>query len=100
MSSDKSLVVGEVIDHDESIGKELGIMHQEVDAIHSDLTSTAEHHDDGEEIIALALEGASVQSLPRINVYENIPFAGGDGDYQFSQFYSGHTQLEKVYSVT
>ncbi len=27
------------------------------------------------------MEGASDQSAVRINVYENIPFAGGDGDY-------------------
>ena len=48
---------------------------------HSDLSSTAEHRDDGEEIMDAGLAGASTQSAVRINVYENIPFAGGDGDY-------------------
>ena len=68
-------------DHDELINEEVEALHAEIDAIHSDLSSTAERHEDGEEIIAVALEGASAQSAVRINVYENIPFAGGDGDY-------------------
>jgi hypothetical protein len=81
MSSDQPLVGGEVSDHDESIGEELDALHAEIDAIHSDLSSTAERHEDGEEIIDAALEGASAHSAVRINVYENIPFAGGDGNY-------------------
>ncbi len=81
MSSDKSLVGDEVRDYDESIGEELEALHAEIDAIHSDLSPTAEHRDDGEEIIDVALEDDSIQSAVRINVYENIPFAGGDGDY-------------------
>ena len=98
MSSDKSLVGGEVIDHDESIGKELGVMHQEVDAIHGVLSSTAEHNDDGEEIIAAALEGVSSQSAVRINVYENIPFAGGDGDYSIlSVLFGAHSIGEGIF---
>ena len=98
MSSDKSLVGGEVIDHDESIGKELDVINRELDAIHSDLTSTALSHEDGEEIIAAALEGASDQSAVRITVYENIPFAGGDGDYSIlSVLFGAHSIGEGIF---
>ena len=32
------------------------------------------------------------QSSPRINVYENIPFAGGDGDYSIlSVLFGAHS---------
>jgi hypothetical protein len=98
MSSYKSLAGGESIDHDESIGEELEALHAEIDAIHSDLSSTAERHGDGEEIIDAALEGASVQSAVRINVYENIPFAGGDGDYSIlSVLFGAHSIGEGIY---
>ena len=82
MSSDKSVVGGEEIDHVESISEELDSPHAEMTSIHINLTSTAERRDEGVEIItAASLAGASAQSAVRINVYENIPFAGGDGDY-------------------
>ena len=81
MSDENLLVDGEFIDRDESNGEELEVLHAEMTSFQSDLSSTAERHDDGEEITATALTYTSVQSLPRINVYENIPFAGGDGDY-------------------
>ena len=90
-----------MIDHDESIGKELDVIHGEVDAIHSDLTSTAERRDDGEEIIAAALERDSVQSALRINVYENITFAGGDGDYSIlSVLFGPHSIGEGIFVFT
>ena len=91
--SDRKLVVNiEGSDHDESTGEELEVLHSEMTSIHSDLSSTAEHNDDGEEIVATALEGASVQSAVRINVYENIPFAGGDGDYSIlSVLFGAHS---------
>ena len=80
--SDHNIVVNsEGSDHDELIGEEMEALHDEIDAIHSGLSPTAEHHDYGEEIIDAGLEGDSDQSAVRINVYENIPFAGGDGDY-------------------
>ena len=98
MSSDKSLVGGEEIDHDESIGEESEALHAELTSIHSFLSSTAERHEDGEEIIAAGLEGASAQSLPRINVYENIPFAGGDGDYSIlSVLFGAHSIGEGIF---
>jgi len=65
---------GELIDHDESIGEELDASHDEMTSIRGDNTLTAQSQDDSQEIIA-------TQAIPRINVYENIPFAGGDGDY-------------------
>ena len=80
MSDHYIVVNSEGSDHDESIGEEVEAFHSEMTSIHSDLSPTAEHRDDGEEIIDADLEGDSDQSAVRINVYENIPFAGGDGD--------------------
>jgi hypothetical protein len=77
----------------------LDALHAEIDAIHSDLSSTAERHEEGEEIIDAALEGASAQSAVRINVYENIPFAGGDGDYSIlSVLFGAHSIGEGIFS--
>ena len=59
MSSDKSLVGGEDIDHDESIGEKLESLQAEIDEIHIDLPSTAERHEDGEEITAVASRDAN-----------------------------------------
>ena len=76
----------------------MDVIHHEVDAIQSDLSSTARSHEDGEEIIAVALEGASDQSAVRINVYENIPFAGGDGDYSIlSVLFGAHSIGEGIF---
>ena len=69
------------IDRDESIGAATDVPHDEMTSIRGVNPSTAESDDDGVEITATALSGASIQAIPRINVYENIPFAGGDGDY-------------------
>jgi hypothetical protein len=66
---------GESIDHDESIGEGLDASHDEMTSIRGDLTSTA-----------------TTQAIPRINVYENIPFAGGDGDYSIlSVLFGAHS---------
>ena len=81
MSNDKPIVKSEASDHDDSIGRELEMMHAEMTSIRIDLPSTAERRDDGEEIAAAALGGTSDHLILRINVYENIPFAGGEGDY-------------------
>ncbi len=98
--SDHNIVVNsEVSDHDESIGEEVEASNSEMTSIHSDLSPTAEHRDDGEEIIDAGLEGASVQSAVRINVYENIPFAVVMEIIQSYQFSSVCTQLEGVYSL-
>ena len=44
------------------------------------------------------MEGASVQSAVRINVYENIPFAGGDGDYSIlSVLFGAHSIGEGIF---
>ena len=92
MSDSKLVVNSEVSDHDESIGEELESSHSEMTSNHSVLSLTAEHRDDGEEITAAGLEGASVQFSARINVYENIPFAGGDGDYSIlSVLFGAHS---------
>jgi hypothetical protein len=98
MSSDKSVVGGEVSYHDESIGEDLESPHAEMTSIHSGLSPTAERRDDGEEIVAVGSEGASVQSAVRINVYENIPFAGGDGDYSIlSVLFGAHSIGEGIF---
>ena len=79
MSDNKPLIVGD-IDHDESNREEDSVPpHAEMTSIQGDVTSTALSRDDGVEITATSLTGASTQSAVRINVYENIPFAGGDG---------------------
>ena len=97
--SDSKLVVNiEDSDHDKSIGEELEALHSEMTSNHSVLSSTAERHDNGEEIVAAALEGASTQSAVRINVYENIPFAGGDGDYSIlSVLFGAHSIGEGIF---
>ena len=81
MSDHNIAVNSECSVHDESIGEEVEALHAEMTSIRGDLSPTAEHRDDGEEIIDARLEGASDQFAVRINVYENIPLAGGDGDY-------------------
>ncbi len=69
-------------------------------SISDTLPSTAQSLDDGEEITAAAFGGASIQSAPRINVYENIKFAGGDGDYSIlSVLFGPHSIGEGVYSL-
>jgi hypothetical protein len=46
----------------------------------------------------VGLEGASVHSAVRINVYENIPFAGGDGDYSIlSVLFGAHSIGEGIF---
>ena len=73
--------------------------HDEMTSIHSDFTSTAERRDDGEEISAAALVGTSEPPRPRINVYENILFAGGDGDYSIlSVLFGPHSIGEGIFS--
>jgi hypothetical protein len=99
MSFDKSLVVDEGRDHNASHGEDLGASHAEMTLIHSDLSSTTERHDDREEMIAVGLEGASAQSAVRINVYANIPFAGGEGDYSIlSVLFGAHSIGEGIFS--
>ena len=58
--------------------------------------------DDGqeisEEISAPELEETFEQFSPRINVYENIPFAGGDGDYSvLSVLFGAHSIGEGIF---
>ena len=73
-------------------------MHSELTSNHSDLSSTAERHDEGEEIVDAELEGDSTQSAVRVNVYENIPFAGGDGDYSIlSVLFGAHSIGEGIF---
>ena len=81
MSASKPLVDNDVIDINESTMKNTDTQHDKLTLICSVLTSTVHNHDDGEEITASALAGGSDQASPLINVYESIPFAGGDGDY-------------------
>ena len=97
--SDRELVGNiEGNDNDESIGEEMESLHSEMTSNHSDLSSTAERHDDGEEIVDAELEGASTQSAVRVNVYENIPFAGGDGDYSIlSVLFGAHSIGEGIF---
>ena len=85
-------------DHDESIGGKIEVIHAEMTSIHSDFTSTALSRDDEGEITAELLEETTVQSSVRINVYENIPFAGGDGDYSvLSVLFGAHSIGEGIF---
>ena len=96
MSDNKQLTV--VSEYIESIG-EVEASHDEMTSIRGDNTSTAGSHEDGEEINAASLAGAPTQSLPRINVYENILFADGDGDYSIlSVLFGAHSIGEGIFS--
>ena len=55
MSSHKSLVVDEVIDHAELIGEDVDAPHDEMTSIHNDNSSTAQSGDDGDGITAAAV---------------------------------------------
>jgi hypothetical protein len=79
MSNENLLLIGggELSDHGEPHVEILDPLHHETTSISDDITPTVRIHE--EEITATTLGGASDQST-RINVYENIPFAGGDGD--------------------
>ena len=95
MSDFKAVIYSECINHDESIEEDAEAVHAEMTSNHSDVPLTALRLDDGEEII----EAASVQSTRRINVYENIPFAGGDGDYSILSVIAGpHSIGEGIFS--
>ena len=102
MSDDKSyksLDAVQFIDHDESISEELDSPHAEMTSIHNDFSSTAERHDDGVESAASAVVVPPGQSAVRINVYDNIPFAGGDGDYSIlSVLFGAHSIGEGIFS--
>ena len=84
--------------HIEPLVRELDTLNDEMTSIHIDLTSTAERHEDGEEITASAVVVPLSRSAVRINVYENIPFAGGDGDYSIlSVLFGAHSIGEGIF---
>ena len=86
------------MDHAASHGEELEVPHDEMTSIRGDNVSTARGRDDGVESTAAALGGASIQSAVRINVYENISFAGGDGDYSIlSVLFGAHSIGEGIF---
>ena len=97
--SDRKLVVNiEGSDHEESNGEDVEVLRAEMTSIRSDLSSTALSRDDGVEITAAPLTGTSTQSAARINVYDNIPFAGGDGDYSvLSVLFGAHSIGEGIF---
>ena len=62
------------------------------------MSASTSSHDDGEEVLLHLIVEISVQSAPRINVYENIPFAGGDGDYSIlSVLFGVHSIGEGIF---
>ena len=95
MSDENQFIAGDDSGHNESNGEDLNTTHAEMTSIHSDLTSTVERRDDGEEITAAALFVPPAQSAVRINVYENIPFAGGDGDFSILSVLFGPHSIGK-----
>jgi hypothetical protein len=94
MSDDNPLAgsdIGSVHGDDLTI-KNLGAVSSVITTIHSDKPSTAQNHEDGEEIIAAALEGASTESALRMYDFKNIPFAGGDGTHSIlSVLFGAHS---------
>ena len=51
------------------------------------------------KITATGLEGVSGQAPPKINVFENIPFAGGDGDCSIlSVLFGAHSIGKGIFS--
>ena len=83
----------QIADSDDGVNFERPM--QELDTISG---RVAAFRDDGEEITAETLGDASVQSAVRINVYENIPFAGGDGDYSvLSVLFGAHSIGEGIF---
>ena len=92
MSDDKPLSDAHFIDHIEPLVQKLEPQPSDITTIRGDLSSTVQSRGHGIEISATALDGASDQAIPRINVYENIPFAGGDGDYSImSVLFGAHS---------
>ena len=92
ISNDRSLVNGVDIDHIESPDQKLASIHHELSSIHGHIVSTAQTHDNGQEVINPTGMATFCQSSPRINVYENILFAGGDGDYSIlSVLFGAHS---------
>ena len=55
ISNDRSLVDGVDIDHIESTVQELASIHHELSTIHGHIVSTAETHDDGQELVKKSL---------------------------------------------
>ena len=79
------------VDHNESISNE-------TTAICSDITSLSIRSESTRELTVATLAEASDQSEVRINVYENIPFAGGDGDYSIlSVLFGAHSIGEGIF---
>ena len=92
ISNDRSLVDGVDIDHIESTVQESASIHHELSSIHGHIVSTAQTHDNGQEVTDPTGIATFDQSLPRINVYENMLFAGGEGDYSIlSVLFGAHS---------
>ena len=68
------------VDQIEPLMQGLSMSHEDITSIFSE-NSAVQSRDAAQEITATDLSGDNDQSAPRINVYENILFAGGDGDY-------------------
>ena len=84
--SDIGFVNNEGIIHNESIVEESKVMDPVITATSSYSTSTALS---GQEISATGSSRGYFPSAIRINVYDNIPFAGGDGDYSILSVLAG-----------
>jgi len=98
--SDNNLLAG----GDDTNHNDLPMQKSDTETMHSEnLPSLSLHRDDRDEISgeisASVLVETSDQFTPRINVYENIPFAGGDGDYSIlSVLFGPHSIGEGIFS--
>ena len=97
MSDNNLLAGGDDMNHNDLPMQKLG-----TETMHSENLPSSFRRDDedeiSEEISASVLVETSDQFTPRINVYENIPFAGGDGDYSIlSVLFGAHSIGEGIF---
>ena len=92
MSDNNHLAGGKVSDRDDPLVKESDALRSQITSMHSDISATADSLKNEVIITAAALPGIYFQPASMINVYENIPFAGGDGDYSIlSVLFGAHS---------
>ena len=98
MSDTNPSFIGGNIDHIEQMHELEAVIPAITASIRGDLSSLPLRPDDGEEVTEAALTGGPAQSLPGVNVYENIPFAGGEGDYSIlSVLFGAHSIGEGIF---
>ena len=94
MSDDNPLAVDSIgsVHGEDVVIQNAAVISSEITTNHSDIPSVPLRREDGEEITASALGGASTQYAARMYDFENIPFAGGDGTHSIlSVLFGAHS---------